>query len=203
MRCNLFVFCFYIKDLPVAFKQNILVHSCSWPLVMFLEVELVFSDVEVLFCWIPVHNAFNFQLCYIKVQWGWISVFISLPVKLISFICLPMGGRKKRMVCVGGSDLIGTHDRNKQEEISCFLSFMFLCFWSSRFSSRVLSSSQNDAISSSEEHVPCQCIICCQLQQKALPLWNHLGSVATAGVCLPHVIVVRHSWFLWWHLDIR
>lgn len=73
------------------------------------------------------------------------------------------------MVCVGGSDLIGTHDRNKQEEISCFLSFMFLCFQSSRFSSRVLSSSQNDAISSSEEHVPCQCIICCQLQQKALP----------------------------------
>lgn len=38
------------------------------------------------------------------------SVFISLPVKSISFIHLPMGGRKKRMVYVGGSALIGTRE---------------------------------------------------------------------------------------------
>lgn len=155
----------------------------------------------MLFCWILVHNVFYFKLCYIKVQWSWISVFISLPVKWTSFIYLPMGGRKKRMVCVGGSDLIGTHDRNKQEETSCFLFFIFLCFRSSRFSSRVLDRSQNDAISSSKEHVPHQRIICCQLQQKALPQWNHLGPVATAGVCLPPITPLRHSWFLWWHLD--
>lgn len=36
------------------------------------------------------------------------SVFISLPVKSISFIYLPMRGRKKRIVYVGGSALTGT-----------------------------------------------------------------------------------------------
>lgn len=53
---------------------------------------------------------------------------------------------KTRTVCVGGSDLIGTQDRNKQGEISCFLIRTFLCFQSSRFSSRVLDSSRSDAI---------------------------------------------------------
>lgn len=96
VRCNLLVFCFYMEDLPLAFKWNILGHFCSWFPVIVLKMELVFSHLEVLFCWIPVCNAFNFKLWYIKVQWSWISVFISLPVKSISFICFPMGGRKKR-----------------------------------------------------------------------------------------------------------
>lgn len=139
-------------------------------------VILKFSEAESLFLFLCQSNEHPSSIC----QWE---------------------AEKKRMVCVGGSDLIGTHDRNKQEEISCFLFFIFLCFRSSRFSSRVLDRSENDAISSSKEHVPHQRIICCQLQQKALPQWNHLGPVATAGVCLPHITPLRHSWFLWWHLD--
>lgn len=93
-------------------------------------------------------------------------MFISLPVISISFIYLPTGGRKKRMVCVGGSDLIGTQEQTGGDKLFSF--FHVSLFWKFGFSSRVLSSSQNDAISFSEEHVPCQCIICCQLQQKAL-----------------------------------
>lgn len=85
------------------------------------------------------------------------------------------------MVCVGGSDLIGTHGGNKQK-IRYFI--MCLCFLSSRFSSRVLSSSPNDVVSSSEEHMPCQCIICCQYNSRILP--GEVGAVFAAGVWSPH-----------------
>lgn len=79
------------------------------------------------------------------------------------------------MVCVGGSDLIGTHGGNKQE-IRYFI--MCLCFPSFRFSSRVLSSSPNDAVSSSEEHMPCQCVTCCQYNSRVLP-----GEVMWSSIC--------------------
>lgn len=59
------------------------------------------------------------------------SVFISLPVKSISFIYLPMRGRKKRIVYVGGSALIGTREEQTEAD-KLFYIFQFLCFPSSR-----------------------------------------------------------------------
>lgn len=50
------------------------------------------------------------------------SVFISLPVKSISFIYLPMRGRKKRIVYVGGSALIGTREEQTEADKLFYIS---------------------------------------------------------------------------------
>lgn len=147
-----------MKDLPLAFKYNILVHSCSWPPVIFLEVESVFYKCEVPLCRIPVCNAFSFKLCYIKVQWSWICFYFS--ASQINILHLFANGRQKKKNGLCGWQCLDWHERNKQEQINCFLFFVFLCFPSSRFFfSRVVSSSQNDGISASEEHMLCQCLL--------------------------------------------
>lgn len=150
-----------MKDLPLAFKYNILVHSCFWPPVMFLEVESVFYRFEVLLCQIPVCNAFSFKLCYIKVQWS-CFYFSASQINILHQFANGRQKKKEWLMWVAVPWL--AHERNKQEQINCFLFFMFLCFPSSKvFFSRVLSGSQNDGISTSEEHMLCQCRVCCQL----------------------------------------
>lgn len=169
-----------MRDLPLAFKYNISVHSCSWP-----PVELVFFRFEVLFCWIPVCNAFSFKLCYIKVQWSWICFYFS--ASQINILHLFANGRQKKkewFMWVAVAWL--AHERNKQEQINCFPFFVFLCFPSSSvvfFFSRVLNSSQSDGISTGEEHMLCQGFL------SALPC-----EILEDRVLL-QVFLCWHSWF--------
>lgn len=67
------------------------------------------------------------------------------------------------MAYVGGSALIGT--REEQTGADKLFSIFYVSLFSKFqvFFSRVLSGSQNDGISTSEEHMLCQCRVCCQL----------------------------------------